>query len=152
MQIWFGIGDHEVQIDYRGPGLTLSLPKPGRLDHDDSVVMPVEETEDTWGYELTPADRGYDGGSGNRCWPYVASYLWQNPNTQEIAPAEIRIVLCRDEGGVWGVCFHSEPGTDTLLAFPKEVADGLEMAFQSHPLPWTFVPHLIQGGAQEETG
>lgn len=150
MQVWFGIGDHEVQVDLRGEGLKLCLPKPGSLHQDGCALLPSGEDEVLWEFLIKPFDRGYGVEKDNRCWVYDASYLWQNPNTQEVALSETRITLCRDADAMWAICVYPEVGIDLLLALPLDVAKGLEEAFQSHPVPWVFVPRVIEGGAREE--
>jgi len=150
MQIWFGIGDHEVQISLHGPGLRLSLAKPGLLEQDGCSILPDAEIEEGWEYEIRPIDRGYLTEVNSRGWAYEASYLWVNPNTQVPELAETRLVLCREEDASWGLYIYPEGGTDLVLALPLAVAETLEAVFRSYPAPHGFVPVLIPGGASED--
>jgi hypothetical protein len=150
-EIWFGIGDHEVQLDLRGPGLILVMPKPGVLNYGEKQLQPSGEDDETWEFDLAPSDRG-ELCDSFRSWEYSATFLWEDPETEETIGAELKLSICRDEeDGAWGACLYPEGSPGVVLVVPDEVAAGLEEAFDSLPLEdWSFTPYIIEGGLKEE--
>lgn len=145
MQVWLGIGNHEIQIDLPGSGLKLCLPKPGTLHQDGCAILPSADCETLWEFDIHPIDRGYEDDS-SRSWYYLASYLWEDPNTRVTAACETKVVLCRDANASWGICIYPEPGASLLLSLPVDLAQDMETVFASHPLPRAFIPRVIPGG------
>lgn len=150
MEIWFGIGDHEIQMDMRGTGLTLALPKPGVLNYGDEQIQPSGEDEGTWEFDLSPRDRG-EFCDTFRSWEYLATFLWEDPDTQETIACELKLALCREEGeNDWGVCIYPEGSSGTILVLPGEVSESLEEVYATlPPAGWSRVPYVIEGGLKE---
>jgi hypothetical protein len=145
-EIWFGIGDYEVQMDLREPGLSLVIPKPGVLVHRDKPIDPSDEEEDSWTFDLAPRDRG-EPFSNSHVWEYLATFMWVDPNTQDEVECNLHLSVCRDVGNGWGICTYPEGGSGSLILLPIVVSESLEEVYASLPPDgWSSPPYVLLGG------
>jgi hypothetical protein len=149
-EIWFGVGDHEFQMDLREPGITLVIPKPGVLLYNDEPLQPSDDDdEETWGFDLAPRDRGALF-SASRVWEYVATFIWEDPNTQDELECNLKLSVCREDVNVWGVCIYPESGNGHIIVLPGEVSGALEEAYSALPPEgWAKTPYVLRGGEEE---
>lgn len=155
MEIWLGVGDHEVQMDLRGPGLSITLPQSSLVKFKDKRLEPISSDESTSEYDLCPVDRGEcqgdDEGDTCRSWDYQITYILEDEtNSYSI---DYIVNVCRQEDGTWGLCLYPETSSGSMLVFPDYVSESLESIFEELPPEgWSFTPHVIVGGLKEGAG
>jgi hypothetical protein len=147
MEIWLGIGDHEVQMDTRGPGLAIALPRASVITYNDETLHPIAYDDQNATFDLAPPDRGECWGN-HRTWGYRITLTFEDD--QEQFTVDYIVSLCREHDGTWGVCVYPEGGSGMLTVFPEEVSESLEESFDELPPEgWSFTPHVIVGGLKE---
>jgi hypothetical protein len=151
MRLWLGIGEHEIQIDFKGQELELRLPwvnPPCEVECDGIFIDPSRELESAREFNLIPLGPGVNV-EGYRLWRYWVKYMWENPSTKDSELCLTCVDLCRDDDGSWGMVIHPESGTAVLVNIPEATTKNLESTFRTFPDLWPFTPVVVQGGGEE---